>query len=121
MWAYQYWIYESSWRKGAINSMTNLEELEQYKIERDVFCQLFNKHGNLSSLMWDFLPDYTTYNFKIFQIHDEFYFLHLPSGTVINWYKHEGRTNTCNKDLTLDEYERFFKMLYDELAENRKG
>jgi len=96
--------------------MNNLEELAQYNIDRDVFVKLFNKHGHLSELMWDFLPDHTTYNYKIFRIEDEFYILHLPSGTMINWYKHEGRTNTCNKNLTLDEYEEFFRMFYNELA-----
>lgn len=96
--------------------MNNLDDLEQYKIDRDIFCALFNKHGNLSELMWDFLPDYTTDNYKIFQNHDEFYIIHLPSGTMVNWYKHEGRTNTCNKDLTMDEYEQFFKGCYAELS-----
>lgn len=96
--------------------MSNLDELEQYKIDRDLFCKLFNKHGNISDLMWNFLPDHTTENYKLFRNGDEFYILHLPSGTMVNWYKHEGRTNTCNKDLTVDEYEQFFKILYMELS-----
>lgn len=29
---------------------------------------------------------------------DEFYIIHFHSGTIINWYKHLGRTNTCNKE-----------------------
>ena len=29
---------------------------------------------------------------------DEFYIIHFRSGIIINWYKHLGRTNTCNKE-----------------------
>ena len=39
---------------------------------------------------------------------DEYYIIHLASGTVINWYKHLGRTNTCNKSgFTIDDLNEF--------------
>ena len=38
---------------------------------------------------------------------------------MINWYKHMGRTNTCNKDLSLDELRLFLLLLRKELVEEK--
>ena len=38
---------------------------------------------------------------------------------MINWYKHIGRTNTCNKDLSLDELKLFLLLLRKELVEEK--
>ena len=38
---------------------------------------------------------------------------------MINWYKHMGRTNTCNKDLSLDELRLFLLLLKKELVEEK--
>ena len=38
---------------------------------------------------------------------------------MINWYKHMGRTNTCNKNLSLDELKLFLLLLRKELVEER--
>ena len=54
-----------------------------------------------------------------FKDDDEYYILHKPSGTMINWYKHMGRTNTCNKDLSLDELRLFLLLLRKELVEEK--
>lgn len=93
----------------------NFQDLEQYKIERSDFTNIFNV------LVTDYedkvFPDYEGDAFKTWYNNEEFYILHKPSGTLVNWYKfgHVGRTNTCNKDLTLDEYRIFVQMLIDEI------
>ena len=38
---------------------------------------------------------------------------------MINWYKHMGRCNTCNKDLSLDELRLFLLLLRKELVEEK--
>ena len=38
---------------------------------------------------------------------------------MINWYKHIGRCNTCNKDLSLDELRLFLLLLRKELVEEK--
>lgn len=96
--------------------MGNLDELEQYAIDRNEFVGQFNRFFGLYDMLWNKGFNITTDNFKVFRIEDEFYILHLTSGTMINWYKHLGRTNTCNKKLTTEEYAEFFKMLYEEVV-----
>ena len=60
--------------------------------------------------LWDHMEE-SSDEFFITRRGDEFYIIHFPSGTIINWYKHMGRTNTCNKNLTLDDLREFKKML----------
>lgn len=90
----------------------NLKTLPQYALDRDVFCEIF---GPIYEILIDVYP-YEGYAFKFWYNNDEWYILHKQSGTLINWYKHLGRTNTCNKDLSLDEYKEFVRMLYEELT-----
>lgn len=53
--------------------------------------------------------------FALFRYGDEFYILHKDSGVLINWYKHLGRTNTCNKpDFTLNDLRVFLVKLKEE-------
>lgn len=79
-----------------------LQELQQYHFDRkqfaDVFYDVFEDRLVDVEMMCinhkqfdDFLL-YYSFNFE------EFYIIHLPSGTIINWYKHLGRANTCNKE-----------------------
>lgn len=90
----------------------NLSPMKQYPIERDVFCEIFRK---IDSDFYDELYDTTTESFKLWWYDDEFYILHFESGTIINWYKHLGRCNTCNKDLSIEEYKKLANDLYNEL------
>ena len=47
---------------------------------------------------------------------DEFYIIHFDSGTIINWYKHIGRTNTCNdEDFTLNDLREMLILLKEDL------
>ena len=100
--------------------MAELEELKQYHFERQAFVDAFNEIFTTDEIMGieelcrsgstleDFHLFYTTW--------EEYYIIHLPSGIGINWYKHLGRTNTCNKeDFSLDDLKIFLKLLKNNL------
>lgn len=93
------------------------EDLPQYAIDRDDFTSIF---GELDLYACDGRLPYEGPDFRFWSFEDEVYMLHKPSGTIINWYKigHTGRTNTCNKTLTLDEYREFAEMLINEIKEH---
>lgn len=95
--------------------MNNLSPMKQYPIERDAFCKIF---GKIYDDFYNALYDTTTESFKVWRYDEEFYILHLDSGTMINWYKHLGRCNTCNKDLSIEEYKKLANDLYSELEES---
>ena len=44
---------------------------------------------------------------------------HENKKSMLNWYKHIGRTNSCNKDLSLDELKLFLLLLRKELVEEK--
>ena len=85
-----------------IGSADILQELPQYHFDRDEFVSTFEQVFRSDEILelelmcqehkqvGDFLLFYSS--------EEEFYIIHLPSGTIVNWYKHLGRTNTCNKE-----------------------
>lgn len=85
-------------------------DLPQYHFNRDDMCDIFD--ADFMTWFWDHLEDRND-EFIITHADDEYYIIHLTSGTIVNWYKHVGRTNTCNKDLTLDDLREFKKMLLE--------
>jgi hypothetical protein len=92
-----------------------LYDMEQYPIERELFVKLFTE---IEKRLWyEGIPAVETCNFKYWHYDDEFYIVHKNSGTLINWYKHLGRCNTCNKKLSLKEYEKFVADFEEELSE----
>ena len=97
-----------------------LKTLPQYHFDRDDFCKAVE-----SVFTWEEFVDVDMLcscnrhfdEFSLFRFEDEFYILHRPSGVLINWYKHAGRTNTCNKpDFTLDDFKIFLGRLRGELV-----
>lgn len=107
---------------GIIHRYRNLEDNDQYHFTRDEMEKIFEEVFPLNSLAWDwdsvwYCDFKDTDSFHAFRDEDEYYILHKPSGTMINWYKHMGRTNTCNKDLSLDELKLFLLLLRKELVE----
>lgn len=86
------------------------EALPQYHFGRDDMCRVFD--SEFENWLWDHMFEDND-EFIITRRGDEFYIIHLDSGTVVNWYKHIGRTNTCNKPLTLDDLREFKKMLLE--------
>ena len=95
------------------------KNLPQYHFERDKFCEALFKFVNedeFTEIVSSY--DFVTSSFLFRRVGDEFYIIHLDSGIMINWYKHLGRTNTCNrKDFTYDNLLCFFKMFTDEWRE----
>lgn len=86
------------------------EELPQYHFDRDDMCKVFNT--DFMDWFWDHLES-SNDEFLITRSGDEFYVIHFSSGTIVSWYKHMGRCNTCNKNLTLDDLREFKKMLLE--------
>ena len=77
-----------------------LKELTQYYFDRESFVESFKKVFSIDEIfeLEVACQEHRSYdNFHLYCAEDEFYIIHLPSGTIINWYKHLGRTNTCNK------------------------
>lgn len=96
-----------------------LECLKQYFFERSRFVNIFSEiftDEELFELEIACGEGVKTESFLLYRDEDEFYIIHLPSGTIINWYKHLGRTNTCNKDgFSEDELREFLRLLRSEL------
>lgn len=86
------------------------KNLPQYHFGRDDMCEVFD--DAFMEWFWEHI-ECSNNEFLITRQGDEFYIIHFPSGTVINWYKHMGRTNTCNKDLTIEDLREFKKMLLE--------
>lgn len=101
--------------KKMVEKINNLEALEQYAIDRDLFVEIFRP---IDEFIWDNY-DYESDDFKFWGYIDEYYILHKPSGTLVNWYKHLGRTNTCNKILSEEEYKTFVEMFTADWREKR--
>lgn len=99
-----------------------LETLPQYHFDRDDFCNvMFDVFTTEEYIDIDVECGCNTHldNFTLMRVEDEFYILHRDSGTLINWYKHAGRTNTCNKpDFTLDDFREFLVELRKDLVWN---
>lgn len=97
-----------------------LKDLPQYHFDRDEFCKVFREVFT-SDQIYDIEAEcqgrYDHFgDFSLLYNDDEFYILHRPSGIMINWYKHLGRTNTCNRpDFNLDDLRVFLKALKEEL------
>lgn len=96
------------------------EDLPQYHFDRDDFRKVFFEIFTTDQLFDIEVAcqsggthlDY----FSLFYHEDEFYILHRDSGIMINYYKHLGRINTCNRpDFTLDDFKIFLKVLKEDL------
>ena len=91
--------------------------LPQYHFDRGEMCEVFDV--DFMNWFWDHVNEGND-EFWLPKVGDEFYIIHLPSGTIVNWYKHMGRTNTCNKNLALDDLREFKKMLLESFGYEEK-
>lgn len=100
-----------------------LECLPQYHFKRNDFCKVFHEVFTSNEIFEiEVACQGMTHTdcFTLFYDCDEFYILHRDSGILINYYKHLGRTNTCNHpDFTLDDFEVFLKVLKEDLVDER--
>lgn len=99
------------------------KDLPQYHFERDDFVRTFRDVFEAEQI-----EDVTaacdgnthTGGFLLYHADDEYYIIHLASGIIVNWYKHLGRTNTCNRpDFTLDDLRGFLAELKSALFNQR--
>ena len=102
---------------------TKMTELNQYHFNRDemtkVFFDVFTT-DEYTDMCVECGCNRHLDSFSLFRHFDEFYILHRPSGIMINWYKHLGRTNTCNRsDFTLDDLREFLQKLREDLVWER--
>lgn len=97
-----------------------LKDLPQYHFDRDEFANAFHAvfdSKELDTLLEHCIEHLYRNDFLLYYAEDEYYIMHLPSGTIINWYKHLGRTNTCNRaDFTLDDLHEFLTVLKSKLV-----
>lgn len=96
---------------------TKFEDVPNNVLDRDIFCSIFS---NIDMFLGDYLPGYENEEIRIWLNDDTVYMMHKPSLTVVTYYKlgHIGRANECNKELTVDEYKLFAKILEESILEH---
>ena len=100
-----------------IENTNALQELPQYHFDRDEFVSTFEQVFRSDEILeLEVMCQQKTAlkEFLLFYHPDweEFYIIHLPSGTIVNWYKHLGRTNTCNrKNFSIADLKHFLERL----------
>lgn len=99
-----------------------LKELPQYHFDREEFVDAFKKVFSINEIC-DLEVACQEHkclsNFLLYYVENEFYIIHLPSGTMINWYKHLGRCNTCNNEaFSIFDLLNFLELLKEESAYN---
>jgi hypothetical protein len=95
-----------------------MRTLKQYHFERNDFLKVFAEvfGDRMSDVEIACQEQRSTDSFLLYYKEDEFYIIHLESGTIINWYKHLGRTNTCNDEsFYLSDFRTFLTLLREEL------
>lgn len=96
-----------------------LKPLPQYHFERDEFISVFKKvftDEEILDLESACQDGKSLSEFYLYYDEGEFYIIHLSSGTILNWYKHLGRTNTCNKEeFSLSDLDEFLELLKDDI------
>lgn len=102
-----------------------LHELPQYHFDRHDFVATLSKifpNDELFDLEMSCINHTSFPNFLLYHdTFDEFYIIHLKSGTIINWYKHLGRTNTCNKEgFTLNDLQDLLELLKEDMRGSTK-
>ena len=98
-----------------MNNLEVFKDMELYPIDRSEFEIIFFELFKMTDC--EGLTNLETSNFKYWRFEDEFYFLHKPSGTLMYYYKHLGRSHVCNKILTSYEYKVFVDNFVKEIEE----
>lgn len=119
---YNAWV-DPAEHLGNVEDDEVLPELPQYHFDRDAFVSTFEQVFTDSEIVniEDLCQHHKQIgNFLLFySSEEEFYIIHLPSGTIINWYKHLGRTNTCNKEnFTITGLKNFLERLKVDINEH---
>lgn len=96
-----------------------LPELPDYHFDRNEFVNTFKEiftEDEFVDLEVKCQGSTNAYDFLLYWQEDTFYIMHLASGTIISWYKHLGRANTCNKeDFDIPDLKEFLLLLKKDL------
>lgn len=95
---------------------TRLEDMRQYWLDRERFTLIFSNYidADIFDNMW--CDSGTTDSFHWWQNSDEYYIVHMPSGMMVNWYKHLGRMNTCSQPWRNEtDFKEFCRLLAEEI------
>lgn len=114
--------------RGAYNVRNKwLQPMKHHAFDRDQLTKLFNAYIASNEKAFETLEyaiagtdDHEVGDFRCWKDSDEeFYILHVPSGTIVGWYKfyHFGRDNFTNRDMTLDDLKGFFVLLRNQLLD----
>lgn len=115
-----HFIHEYSFKEmEGISSMSTYEEewLDDYYLERDVFCKLFIDafKGSGIDLIQTIIDGWKGDRFNLFYHDDMFYILDMQTGMLLAWYKHLGRCNNCNQKRSKEEITEFIRLLKQDL------
>lgn len=95
--------------------MGKLKKLKEYYFPREDFISEFRKvftNVEILTILSYCENIHITEEFFLLYENGEYYIIHRDSGTMINWYKHLGRTNTCNKKgFTKKDFHKFLTLL----------
>ena len=96
-----------------------LQELPDYHFDRDDFINTFLKvfsDNEIYELEVACQEHKSLDNFHLYYTNNIFYIIHLDSGTIISWYKHIGRINTCNKEgFSINDLLELLEMLKEDI------
>lgn len=96
-----------------------LQELPDYHFNREEFISAFREiftDEQIIDLEVRCQGCTNAYDFLLYWQDDTFYIMHLASGITISYYKHLGRSNTCNKeDFDLSDLKAFLKLLKEDI------
>lgn len=96
-----------------------LHQLPDYHFDRDDFINAFKEiftDEQITDLEVRCQGSTNAYDFLLYYQDDTFYIMHLVSGTIISWYKHLGRANTCNReDFDLSDLKIFLTLLKEDI------
>lgn len=111
--------------EGYYNVRNSFLQPCMYTFNRDELSRIFSNIICSSDKVYDTLEDVingkddnTVGDFRAWRDADEeFYLLHIPSGTMVGWYKfnHFGRSNWCNKPMNINDLSDMFMLLRNQL------
>lgn len=87
-------------------------------IDRDEFCDAFHyvfTNAEIIDLEVKCQAHYRVGDFYLYYDEDEFYFINLETGVIVQYYKHLGRCNCINDEFTVRDLIEFLKNLRKEL------
>ena len=87
-------------------------------LERDEFCDAFHfvfTNAEIVDLESKCQEHTRVGDFYLYYDEDEFYFINLESGVIVQYYKHLGRCNAINDEFTVKDLIGFLTNLRKEL------